>query len=609
MRKLQKEAITDMTRIVTDRSTHAIRSVLLMTVFFLVVCSHLAVGQQPTPSPGPTAAASPSQPMKIEFNRRVHMRDGVELSADVYRPDAAGRFPVIINRTPYTKANAALLNIGKYFVSHGYVFVAMDVRGRGDSDGQFAPYVNDGQDGYDAIEWCAAQEWSTGKVGTLGGSYNGRIQWLAAVKQPPHLTAMIVLVSPSDPFVEWPTGQPLPMDISWYHFTSGHVSQNMEAVDWKKLYSHLPLLTMDEAMGRPNPHWRGEVEHSKLDSWWEPFRYQNKYNQVRVPVLGISGWYDDEQVGTPLNFIGMTSKGVDEKIRRSQKLMMGPWPHAINSTAKLGQVDFGSTAVIDMNGAWLRWFDYWLKGIDNGVMNEPPVRIFVMGQNAWRDENEWPIARTKWTKYYLHSNGHANTLSGDGTLSAAEPATEPSDSYTYDPANPATCITDASFAQIGGPDDYREIEQRKDVLVYTSELLTEDLEVCGPIRVKLSAASSAQDTDFMAKLIDVWPNGFAQRLTDGMVRARFRAGMDKPSLIEPGHVYDYDLDLWNTCQLYKKGHRIRLEIASSAFPKYDRNLNTGEQLGTSARMRVAEQKIYHNREHPTYVLLPIVPTR
>jgi hypothetical protein len=532
------------------------------------------------------------------------MRDGVELSADVYRPDVSGKFPVIINRTPYTKTNA--LNFAKYFVSHGYVFVAMDVRGRGDSDGKFVPYVNDGQDGYDAIEWCAAQDWSTGKVGTIGGSYNGRIQWLAAVKQPPHLTAMIALVSPSDPFVEWPTGQPLPMDISWYHFTAGHVSQNMEAVDWKKLYWYLPLVTMDEAMGRPNPLWKEEVEHSKLDSWWEPYRYQNKYDRVRVPVLGISGWYDDEQVGTPLNFIGMTTKGADQQIRRSQKLMMGPWPHAINSTAKLGEVDFGATAVIDMNAYWLRWFDYWLKGIDNGVMNEPPVRIFVMGQNAWRDENEWPLARTQWTKYYLHSKGHANTLLGDGMLSVVEPTNEPADSYTYDPANPVTFITDASFAQIGGPDDYREIEKRNDVLVYTTELLTEDIEVCGPVKVRLSAASSARDTDFMAKLIDVWPNGFAQRLTDGMVRARFREGMDKPSLIEPGRSYDYDLDLWNTCQLYQKGHRLRVEISSSAFPKYDRNLNTGEPLGTTTRMVTAAQKIFHERERLSYITLPIV---
>jgi putative CocE/NonD family hydrolase len=345
-----------------------------------------------------------------------------------------------------------------------------------------------------------------------------------------------------------------------------------------------------------------------LDSWWEDLRYQNKFDRVRVPVLNISGWYDDEQVGTPLNFMGVTKNGSPD-VRRSQKLLVGPWPHAINSSTKLGQLDFGPTGVIDMNAAWLRWYDYWLKGIDNGVKNEPPVRVFIMAENVWRDENEWPMTRTQFTKYYLHSNGHANTLSGDGSLSTAVPATEPNDAYDYDPAKPVEFITDPSFAQIGGPDDYRTVEQRADVLVYTSEAIAQDMEVCGPIRAQLSASSSARDTDFMAKLIDVWPNGFAQRLNDGMVRARFREGMDKPSLIEPGRVYTYDLDLWNTCQLYRAGHRIRLEIASSAFPKYDRNLNTGEALGQTTRMQVAQQKIYHDQQRLSYVVLPIVPRK
>src|ERR1700752_609741 len=577
---------------------------LLLT---LVGAPSRATGQS---TPAPTPAPSPQGPaVKIEFDRRVPMRDRVELSADVYRPDAAGRFPVILLRTPYTKTSASTLKIAQDFVSHGYVVVSMDVRGRGDSDGTFTPYVKDGVDGYDAIEGGAAQACAPGKVATIGGSYNGVIQWLPAVQQPPHLTAMIPMVSPSDPFVEWPTGLPLPQTLSWFHFTSGKVAQNMAAVDWNKLYWHLPMNTMDDTMGRPNRNWDEEIEHSKLDSWWERKRYQNKFNRVQVPALGISGWYDDEQIGTPLNFAGMTAKGIDERVRRGQKLLMGPWPRAINSTSKLGQVDFGSSAIIDLNGLWLRWFDYWLKGVDNGIMSEPPVRIFIMGENVWRNENEWPIARTQWTKYFIHSKGRANTLSGDGTLSTSEPANESTDSYKYDPAKPVPFITDASFAQIGGPDDYREVEQREDVLGYTSEPLIEDLEVCGPIKAKIFAASSARDTDFMAKLLDVWPNGFAQRLTDGMVRARFREGMDKPSLIEPGRVYGYDLDLWNTCQLYKKGHQIRLEVSSSAFPKYDRNLNTGEQLGKSAVIQIAEQKIYHDREHPSYVLLPIVPRR
>ncbi|MBI3666159.1 MAG: CocE/NonD family hydrolase [Acidobacteria bacterium] len=537
------------------------------------------------------------------------MRDGVELSADIYRPDVAGRFPVLLARTPYNKTSKGTLNQGRYYASHGYVYVAMDVRGRGDSDGQFTPYVNDGRDGYDSIEWCAAEPWSTGKVGTLGGSYLGRIQWLTVILQPPHLAAMVALVSPSDPFVEWPTGLPTPMDISWHHYTSGHVIQNMDAVDWPKIHSHLPLYTMDEAAGRVNPFWKAMIDHPTLDDFWEPFRYQNKYERVRVPVLHISGWYDDEQVGTPLNFIGMTRRGATEEIRRSQKLLMGPWPHAVNSTTKLGEVEFGPTAKIDLDGYMLRWFDHWLKGIDDGTDREPPVRIFVMGENAWTDENEWPMARTRWTKYYLHSSGRANSLLGDGRLSPSEPAAEPADGYTYDPAHPAPFITEPSFAQIGGPDDYRPVERRDDVLVYTSEPLQQDTEVCGPIRVTLQASSSARDTDFTALLIDVWPAGFAQRLTDGMVRARFRGGMERQSLIEPGRIYSYDIDCWNTCQMFKKDHRVRLDISSSAFPKYDRNPNTGEPLGKTTRLQTAEQKIYHERSHASYITLPIVPRK
>jgi putative CocE/NonD family hydrolase len=556
-----------------------------------------------------SAGSQPTYAVKIDFNQRVKMRDGVELSADVYRPDAAGRFPVILSRTPYNKNGSGTLNQGRYFASRGFVYVAMDVRGRGDSDGKFVAYRNDGIDGYDAIEWCAQQSWSTGKVGTIGGSYNGRIQWLTAIHQPPHLTTMIALVTPSDPFVEWPTGVPLPMDISWYHYTAGHVLQNMDAIDWTKVHKHLPLYTMDESANRPNPYWKEMVDHARLDDWWEPLRYQNKYDRVNVPVLHVSGWYDDEQIGTPLNFIGMTTKGPSEQTRRSQKLLMGPWPHAVNSTSRLGEVDFGPTAVIDLNGYQLRWFDYWLKGIDNGVMREQPVRVFVMGDNSWTDESEWPIARTKWTKYFFHSKGCANSLFGDGTLSTEEPVVEPTDNYTYDPSRPVPFITEPSFAQIGGPDDYRAVERRDDILVYSSEPLGEDIEICGPIRVQLYAASSARDTDLMAKLIDVWPNGYAQRLIDGMVRARFRDGMEKPSLIEPGRVYTYNIDCWNTCQTFKKGHRIRIEISSSAFPKYDRNLNTGEALGKTTEMQTAEQKIFHDREHPSHVVLPIVPRK
>jgi putative CocE/NonD family hydrolase len=559
-----------------------------------------------------SGASKPTHDVRIEFDHRIPMRHGVTISADVYRPADAGRFPVILSRTPYLKAprDKEGLERLRYFAARGYAVVAADVRGRGDSGGTFVPYRDDGRDGHDTIEWCAAQPWSTGKVGTVGGSYTAKNQWLAAIEQPPHLAAMAAMVCPSDPFVEWPTGIPIPMDISWHHFTSGHMLQNLDAVAWDKIHRHLPLLTMDEAVGRPLPYWREMFAHARLDDWWEGQRYQNKFERIRVPVLHISGWYDDEQVGTPLNYAGMVAHGVTADVRRSQKLLMGPWPHNVTAQpTKLGEVDFGSAAKIDLQGTLLRWFDHWLKGIDTGFMSEPPVRIFVMGANLWRDEHEWPPARAKMVKYFLHGRGRANSFYGDGSLSTAEPGDEPPDHYTSDPDRPVPFITEPTFAQIGGPDDYRPVERRDDVLVYTTEPLAKDTEVIGPVRVRLHAASSARDTDFMAKLIDVWPDGYAQRLCDGMVRARFREGMRRPSLIEPGRVYPLDIDCWNTSQVFKKGHRIRLEIASTAFPKYDRNPNTGAPLGTTSEIKTADQTIYHDRIQPSHVVLPILPVK
>jgi len=557
--------------------------------------------------PGPT-----SREIRIEFDQRVPMRDGITLSADVYRPiDSSGEtknYPVILARTPYQKLSERMLVPAKYFAGRGYVFVAMDVRGRGDSDGVFVPYFNEGKDGYDAIEWCASQAWSDGNVGTIGSSYPGCIQWLAALQHPPHLRAMVVRVTTSDPFVETPTGLPSPIHLCWLHYVSGRVNHLMEAVDWERVYEHLPLLTMDERAGRRNPYWRANIEHPQLDDYWAPLCYQDKFDQVDVPVLHISGWYDDEQIGTPLNYTGMTTRGATPAARASQRLVMGPWGHVVNTESKLGEVDFGPQALIDLRAEELRWFNRWLKGYKSvtAAAEEFPVRIFVMGANEWRDEREWPLARTQWTPFYLHSGGRANSRFGDGTLSTTKPGDEPADTYHYDPARPVPFITAPTSSQVGGPDDYSAIERRDDVLVYVSEPLTEEIEVTGPIRVDLYASSSAPDTDFMAKLVDVWPSGFTQRLCDGMVRARFRDGMDRPSLIEPGKVYHYSIDCWNTSLCFKAGHRIGLEISSSAFPKYDRNLNTGAPLGVTTEMAVAEQRIYHDEEHPSAVVLPII---
>lgn len=544
-----------------------------------------------------------------DYNVRVPMRDGVTLSADIYRPAetrANLRVPVILVRTPYNKNQLLYIEAARYFAERGYAYVTMDVRGRGDSDGTFVPYRKEGLDGYDAVEWCAGQTWSTGKVGTLGASYLGRIQWLTALTQPPHLTTMIVMVTPSDPFVETPTGSPGLQHVCWLYLVNGRLRQLMDEINWEPIYEHLPLLTMDERAGFYSPEWREELQHQTRDEFWQAICYQDKFDKINLPVMHISGWYDDEQIGTPLNFIGMTTRGATAIARKNQKLLMGPWGHAINSTQKMGEVDFGASALIDLRGYELRWFDAWLKGEDTGIVQEPPVRLFVMGCNQWRDEHEYPLARTQYTAYYLHSGGNANSRYGDGALSTQTADAESPDRYTYDPARPTPYITAPTSSQIGGPDDYTAVQQRGDLLVYVTPPLEKDTTVIGPVRVTLYAASSAPDTDFTALLFDVHPNGFRQRLCDGIVRARFRDGNTSMSLIEPHKIYKYEIDLWNTSQVFFAGHSIGVQIASAAFPKYDRNLNTGEDLGTGTRMERAEQRIYHDAEHPSAIVLPII---
>jgi len=551
--------------------------------------------------------------VRVLWDQRVPMRDGVTLSADLYRPAGVSEaLPAIVLRTPYGKTADVTVQGAKYFAAQGYHVVCADVRGRGDSDGVFVPYRQEGEDGYDLIEWTAAQDWCDGKVGTMGASYLGMIQWLTALQQPPSLQAMIVSVTPSDPFREWPTGTMTPHHLCWLFMTSGRQRQNMDAVDWHKVYEHLPLYTMDEQTGRDIPFWREEMQHTTLDAWWREICYQDKFDQLDLPVLHISGWYDDEHIGTPLNFTGMSTQAKSAHARRNQKLIMGPWGHAVNTTSKLGEIEFGPQALIDLRGAQVRFFDRWLKGIANGVDQEPNAQIFVMGKNEWRAEQEFPLARTQWTPYYLHSGGQANSRFGDGRLSTARPTAEQgtaeaADHYTYDPSNPVPFLTEGTSSQIGGPENYATVEERPDVLVYSSDVLTEELEVTGPIKMELYATSSAPDTDFAVKLLDVHPDGYVQRLTDGLVRARFREGMDRPQLIEPGQVYRYEVDCWYTSHVFLPGHQVRIEIASSAFPKYDRNLNTGAPLGMTTEMAVAEQTVHHDRVHASAVRLPVIP--
>ncbi len=547
----------------------------------------------------------------FEYDVRVPMRDGIALSADVYRPNTTERVPIILIRTPYDNGTAPNVAAGKKWAARGYALVVQDVRGRGESDGTFYPLVTEANDGYDTIEWLAKAPWSNGKVGMMGGSYLGWVQTYAATKKPPALKALIPTVTPPDPDRNFPNqfGAYGPATLSWLAAISGKTMQDISEHDLRGVYGHLPIYEADRLLGRRLQAWRDWLDHPTRDDYWKAQSYQAGLTDVTIPMLHVSGWYDDVLVGTTENFVNLTSQTVDPAVRQNQFMLVGPWGHHVNAGRRIGAIDFGPASVINLDSLQRRWFDHWLKGIDNGAERDSKVRVFVMGENRWRDEKEWPLARTRYVRFYLHSRGHANSLTGDGRLDTLPPLDQPPDRYRSDPMNPVTFVTDAAFSQIGGPDDYREVEKRNDVLVYSSRPLLAPMEVCGPLQVKLFAASSARDTDWATKVIGVRPDGFALRLNDGIVRARFRKGMDREVPLEPGEINAYDVDNWSTCITLGVGWRIRLEVASSAFPKFDRNLQTGGPIGKEATGVMADQTIYHDKDRQSYLLLPVVPHR
>ena len=531
------------------------------------------------------------------FNVRVPLRDGITLSADLTLPEKLPA-PAVVLRTPYGKSGEQQNKRATMLATGGYVAVLNDVRGRGDSEGNFMPYRRDGPDGADVIEWAAKQDWCTGDVATQGGSYGGHVQWLTALEKPPALRAMVVSVTPSDPFVESPTGIPAPMHINWFRLVDARMPQYTQNVNWMKVYKHRPLMTLDEAAGFLSPTWREELQHRTLDEWWEPHRYQHRITEIDVPVLHISGWYDDEEIGTPMNFAALAGAG-----RAGQRLLMGPWGHAINTTRVLGPVDFGPQALIDLDGEILAFLDEHVRG-QEPKDPKAPVRIFVMGVNEWRDEKSWPPDGASSHVFHLSSDGHANSRYGDGRLlGAAVDRDEPPDEWVHDPDHPVPFITEASSAQIGGPDDYHGIEARGDVLVYTSEPFTQPVELIGPVRLIAHVETSANDTDITAKLLDVHPNDFAQRLCDGMLRLRYRDGMTEERRVTPGEVHEVEIVMWDTCIRLDAGHRLRLEVASSAFPKYDVNLGTGGDMVTETEGVVARNKIWHTPARPSRLLV------
>ena len=531
------------------------------------------------------------------FNVRIPLQDGLTLAADVVLPPERPA-PAVVMRTPYGRSGERQSSRAGVYAKAGYVFVSVDVRGRGDSDGAFVPYRNDGPDGAEVIAWVAAQDWCDGAVATFGGSYPARIQWLTALHRPAALKAMVCLVTPSDPFVEIPTGVPDLPHIQWFRMTDGRMPQYTGDTDWMAVYAHRPLATMDKAAGFSSANWREEVRHTTLDEWWEPVRYQHRIGEVDLPVLHVSGWYDDEEIGTPANYAAMTAAG-----RAGQRLLMGPWGHAVNTTRKLGDVDFGPDALIDLDTYVLAFLDEHVRGIAPDQA-PAPVRIFVMGAGQWRDETSWPPAGAGTHVFHLASDGHANSRFGDGRLQSAPViAEQPPDEWLHDPDRPVPFITGESVQQIGGPDDYLGVEGRGDVLVYSTDPLAEPLELIGPVTLVAHVATSAADTDITAKLIDVHPNGLAQRLCDGMVRLRYRNGFAQAEPVTPGEVYEVRIALWDTCVRLDAGHRIRVEVASSALPKFDVNLGTGGDMITETEGVQATNRIWHSPGRPSRLII------
>ncbi len=578
--------------------------------------------------------SEPTYKVAVEKDQPMRTRDGICLRADIYRPDAPGRFPVLLVRTPYDKSAGMALTEKDYFPPRGYVVVVQDTRGRHSSEGEFYPFVHEARDGYDAVEWAAALPWSDGKVGMVGQSYLGLVQYYAASLRPPHLCAAAPVSGPVTYFENFAYRRGV-LELGWmlayFMFMArdtlarkGIYGEHSARLDSyvsrpeipmaplkREVYRHLPLRDWGERLHDGAPYLADYLRHWTADSFWAETDLRPRFGEFDTPMLHVGSWYDVFQYDTLAMYLGMRDGARSADTRRAQKLTMGPWahlmPYSIPTSRGTGDIDFGSEAIIELHALQLRWFDRFLKSIANNVVEEPPVRLFVMGENRWRDENEWPLKRTRYSEMFLHSGGRANTLGGDGRLGAQRPIDEPHDSFVYDPEDPVPTRGGTTLGLKAGAFDQREIEQRNDVLVYTGDVLERDLEVTGPVTMFLYAASSASDTDYTAKLCDVLPDGYVRNVVEGVVRARFRDSLASPTPIVPGRVYEYRLDLWATSYLFKAGHRLRLEVSSSNFPRYDRNPNTGHDLFEDAEIARAQQSVFHDSRYASRVVLPVIP--
>ena len=566
-----------------------------------------------------------------EKNLETPMRDGTILRANVTRPKAEGRFPVLLERTPYNKEAGSENSVGspEFFARRGYAVAIQDVRGRFASDGEFYPFRDDGagkyRDGYDTVEWLAAQPWSDGNVGAIGGSYSGATQYRNALSRPPHLRAMFPRESSADYYQEWVYrggAFELGFSMAWArtvtHGNLAHLARGEEykrhmgileraieeQYDW---YERLPLHPCPYLVGLSD--WYSDwLEHPSDGPYWWQFNIENHHDQVETPMYHLGAWFDVFLAGALKHYTGLKRRARTEKARRSQKLIIGPWIHGPTNinTQLAGEFDFGPDAAVDFNELRLPWFDHWLKGIDTGIMDDPPVRIFVMGRNEWRHESDWPLPDTRYTPFYLRAgtSGSIESLN-DGVLSAEPPqGSENPDGFIYDPEDPVPSLGGNTLGITNGVYDQREAEKQS--LTFTSEPLAEELEATGPVKAVLHAMSSAPDTDWVVRLTDVHPDGYSRLVCDGILRARYRDSFQRPRRLRRGTLYTFEVDMWGTSNAFLPGHRIRVTVTSSCFPRFDRNLNTGGPIHKEAVGQVAINTVFHDEMRPSHILLPVI---
>ncbi|HXW43526.1 MAG TPA: CocE/NonD family hydrolase [Streptosporangiaceae bacterium] len=585
----------------------------------------------------------PAVPVIADHNQPIEMRDGTRLRADVYRAAEGGPFPALLIRTPYGEQMLRAAAPVMPAIDAGFAVVLQHCRGTGTSDGEFVTFENEAADGADTIEWCARQPWCDGSVAMTGPSYLGMVQLAAAATAPQALRGMALTVTPAD--YHWGLAYrqgafQLGQALGWHLLKTGQqlayraaAGQDISAAMPGLLalmaspaaaYERLPLRDMP-AVSDVIPSWRTWLDHEQRDQYWAGLSYRDGRHRVSAPALHVGGWFDLFLGGTLDNFTTLSRHAATERARRGQRLIVGPWTHA-DRTGAAGELYFGAAAseqAIRLEQAQL---DFLRRAVrpDQGPTGEgregqadpsgpdraaPRVKLFVMGDNVWRDEDDWPLARTRWTPWYLH---------GDGSLSPSAPqaGTAPS-RYAHDPRDPVPTVGGATLlasgaggvARLAGPRDQRAVESRPDLLSFTSAELAEDLEVTGPVTVTLHAATSAADTDFTARLVDVWPDGRALGITDGIVRARYRDGTGRATPIVPGQVHEYSIDLIATSQVFRAGHRLRVDVASSNFPCYDRNPGNGALAATATEddFVVAEQAVYHDSDHQSRITLPVIP--